>query len=382
VRLLLTCATPEYTGPAELMLEDALALRAAGHEVTIAFDTRRQGSLRSRVEAAGLPIEEGLDLCRRPDPARIAADVRRLRAGLVAGRWDTVHTRFSHDHHVALLALAGLDRERFRLLRSCELLHNAAAGIARSLAYAGTDRFAVPSAAHGAALERNHLIDPARIAPLPGRVDAARFSPGVSTLRAELGIPAEAPVAGIVSRIKPDRRHADLLAAFARALRAVPAARLVIVGRGEGEPEVRALAERMGLARCVHFAGYRTGDALVDAYRAFDVKAWLAPGNDGTCRAVLEAMGCGCAVLGGAFGAVAEAVVDGETGRLCDPDDVEATGGALAWLLADRSRARALGEAGRRRVLSRYTPARRGAALHALYEEAWAMGPARASHRC
>ncbi|WP_373049473.1 glycosyltransferase family 4 protein [Vulgatibacter sp.] len=381
MRLLLLCATPEFTGPAELMLEDAATLRAAGHEVTVAFDSRRAGSLRGRVEALGLPIEESLDLCRLASPAAFAGDVRRLRGLLRAGRWETIHARFSHDHHVALLATAGLDRRRFRLLRSVELLHNAARGAARSLAYAGTDRFAVPSEAHGAALVRNHGVDPARIDKLPGRVDAARFAPGPSGLRAELGIPEGAPVVGIVSRIKPDRLHADLLRAFARARREVPDAWLVVVGRGEGEPEVRALADAMGLAARTRFAGYRTGAALADAYRAFDVKAWLAPGNDGTCRAVLEAMASGCAVLGGDFGAVAESVVDGETGRLCDPRDAEDTGRALAWLLADRRRAAALGAAGRSRVLARYTPAGRAASLLGLYERAWESGPVRPSHQ-
>ncbi len=380
MRLLLLCSTPEYTGPAELMLDDAVVLRDAGHEVTIAFDTRREGSLRARVEALGLPIEESLDLCRITSAGAFARDVARLRKALAARRWDTLHARFSHDHHIALAALAGMDRGGFRLLRSCELLHNAARGVARSLVYAGTDRFAVPSGEHADTLAANHALDRARIDLLPGRVDAARFAQGPSSLRGELGIPENAPVAGIVSRIKPDRRHADLLAAFARALREVPDAWLVIVGRGEGEPDVRALAASMGLERRVRFAGYRTGAALDDAYRAFDVKAWLAPGNDGTCRAVLEAMATGCAVLGGRFGAVAEAVVDGETGRLCDPGDRTDTGDALAWLLADRSRARALGEAGRRRVLARYTPEGRAAALHALYAAAWSAAPVRPSH--
>lgn len=380
MKLLLLCATPEYTGPAELMLDDAVTLQAEGHEVAVAFDTLRPGSLRERVEAAGLRIEESLGLSRKGSPLSFARDVARLRRLVEEERYDTLHVRFSHDHHAALLALAGIERAGVRLIRSCELLHNAAPGAGRSLVYAGTDRFAVPSAEHAAALVENHGIAAGRIDRLPGRVDAERFRPGPSPLRAELGIPADAPVVGIVSRIKPDRRHPDLLAAFARALGKVPDARLVIVGRGEGEPEVRALVERMGLGGSVHFAGYRTGAALAEAYRAFDVKAWIAPGNDGTCRAVLEAMASGCAVLGGRFGAVADAVIDGETGRLCDPDDVGATGEALAWLLADRARARILGEAGRRRVLACYTPAGRADALRELYGRAWAEGPRRPSH--
>jgi len=377
VKILSLCATPEYTGPAELMLEDAVSLRAAGHEVTVGFDGRREGTMRSFVEAAGLPIQEGLDLCRIGRPLPIARDVLALRRWLREGRYDTVHVRFSHDHHVALLAMAGLERRSLRLVRSCELLENVAPGWHRTVPFAGTDRFVVPSGDHAEGLIRNHGVSSDRIDVVRGRVDAARYAPGPSGLRAELGITEEAPVVGIVSRMKPDRRHPDLVAAFARALASVPSAWLVVVGRGEGEPLVRAAAERAGVGHRVRFAGYRTGDELADAYRGFDVKAWLASGNDGTCRAVLEAMASGCAVLGGRFGAVAESVVDGVTGRLCDPGDHEATGAALAWLLADRARAASLGEAGRHRVLAHYTPERRAADVLAVYERAW-TDPARA----
>ena len=58
MRLLLTCATPEYTGPAELMLEDAVTLREAGHDVSVAFDTRREGSLRERVPMSPRAIQQ------------------------------------------------------------------------------------------------------------------------------------------------------------------------------------------------------------------------------------------------------------------------------------------------------------------------------------
>lgn len=374
MKVLLLCATPEYTGPAELMLEDARALLEAGHEVRVAFDTRREGSLRGRVEALGLPIEEGLDLSRKFRPEAAIADVLHLRRALREGRYDTLHCRFAHDHHLALLAAAGR-RRGLRILRSTELLQNVAPGAQRNLPYTFTDFFAVPSDAHRRDLVRFHGVPEERVRFLPGRVDAQRFSPGPSELRAELGIPEDAPVAGIVSRIKPDRRHAELLAAFARVHRDLPDAWLVLVGRGEGVPEVEAAIANLGIGHRVRLAGYRVGPSLEDAYRALDVKAWIAPGNDGTCRAVLEAMASGCAVLGGRFGAVAEAVVDRITGRLCDPDDPDDLASKLRWLLEDRRRARDLGAAGRERARQVYSPGLRKEAVLRLYESAWAESP-------
>lgn len=365
-RLLLTCATPEYTGPAELMLEDAVTLRAAGHEVTIGLDTRREGTLRARVEALGFAIDEGLDLCRIARPGAILRDVLHLRAAFREGRYELVSTRFSHDHHAALFAARPLGARRPRIVRSAELLANVAPGLARGAALRRTDLVVVPSEEHAAAVRAAHGLPAERIALLPGRVDASRFCPGPSGLRAELGVPLDAPVVGIVSRIKPDRLHARLVGAFARALAQVPSARLVIVGRGEGRPTVEELVRARGLAASVLFAGYRTDAALVDAYRSFDVKAWIAPGNDGTCRAVLEAMACGAAVLGGRFGAVADSVVDGATGLLRDPSDEAALADALASLLSDRARCALLGAAGRARVLQNFRPEDRAARVRAL----------------
>ena len=67
--------------------------------------------------------------------------------------------------------------------------------------------------------------------------------------------------------------------------------------------------------------------------------------------AYVEAGACGKPAVASASGGGGEIVVDGETGRVVDPEDAAALEAALASLLADPERARAFGERARERVL-------------------------------
>lgn len=69
---------------------------------------------------------------------------------------------------------------------------------------------------------------------------------------------------------------------------------------------------------------------------------------------ILEAMGCGRAVVASAVGGVAEQVVEGETGRIVPPRDEDALGRALVDMLADPDRLGRMGAAGRRRAEDRF----------------------------
>jgi glycosyltransferase involved in cell wall biosynthesis len=190
---------------------------------------------------------------------------------------------------------------------------------------------------------------------VPAGVDAHWFSPGSAPeQRTQWGIPREAALAGIVARMKAERGHAALLRAFAEVERQVPQAWLAVVGRGEAEAELRALARDLRLSRVV-FGGYLRGPGLVQAYRALDVAVWLREGNDGACRGVLEAMACGVPVLAGSDGAPGELV--GDTGRVVAAQDARSISHALGELLGDLGRARQLGRAARERALE-FTPRR------------------------
>ena len=370
MKVLLTLASASVTGPAERVMGDARALLAAGHEVSVAHDTVRPGNFGERLMAAGIPREAGLALCPKPTPAQLARDLFRLRAALRAGRFDLVHAHFSHDHQLAILAALGL-RRRPRIVRAAETERQLEPTIARRQSYRRSDGLEVATRERAARLVQRFGLAPERVEALAGAVDAERFRPAPpgapSPLRQRLGIGAEVPLVGIVARIKAERRHTELLAAFARLAPDFPAARLAIVGRGEGEPALRAEALRLGIERRVHFAGYWAGPELVQAYQGLDVAVWLAEGNDGSCRGVLEAMAVGLPMVAGDAGASAELVQGGASGLLVPPGDVPALTVALGRLLAAPGERRAFGDAGRRRAQEHYSWERRGEALVDFY---------------
>ena len=98
---------------------------------------------------------------------------------------------------------------------------------------------------------------------VPAGVDAAWFTPVTAPcLRRDWGVPGDAPLAGIVARMKPERGHRTLLRAFTRVLSACPEAWLVLVGRGEDEAALRALAAQ--LSPRIVFGGYLRGPGLVE----------------------------------------------------------------------------------------------------------------------
>ena len=68
----------------------------------------------------------------------------------------------------------------------------------------------------------------------------------------------------------------------------------------------------------------------------------------------MEASACGLAVLGGRSGGVPDAVREGETGILVDPDDVGAVAAGINELLGNPERRKQLGAAGRRAVETFY----------------------------
>jgi glycosyltransferase involved in cell wall biosynthesis len=374
VRILELLSSPVWTGPAEPMASVAGHLARRGHGVEIAVDTRRPGDLRERLRAMGFSVRDDLALSTKGFPPPLLADA--LRLARLAARFDVFHAHFSNDHAAALLGVGSRRGPRPRVVRTIHSARSLRDRPLQGLAHRRTDGLVAVCEAHARILERRFRVPAERILATRGAVDARAYSPDGHDLRGELGLAPGQPVAGIVSRVKPDRRHGELVDAFRIVADRLPDARLLVVGRGEGLEDLRVRVAHRGLERHVVFAGYRTGAALAAAYRTLDVKVQLAEGNDGTCRALLEAMASGRPGVAYRFGAPAEAIVDGTTGLLVEEGDVAALAAALVEVLVAPGRARAMGLLARERMRSLYTEDARADAMEAFLERLLAAPPA------
>ncbi len=136
----------------------------------------------------------------------------------------------------------------------------------------------------------------------------------------------------------------------------------IIGGSGNGgsidtDPEVRrlrSLAEELGVEAQVTFRGQLGREEIPAVIRSANLVActpWYEPFG----IVPLEAMACGVPVIATSVGGLQDTVVDGVTGLLIPPRDVDAFATAAARLLTDPEFAQELGRAGTRRVRDRFT---------------------------
>lgn len=187
------------------------------------------------------------------------------------------------------------------------------------------------------------------------------------------GVPPGAVATGgevvTVGRLAPGKGAVDFVRASLILGRKFPGVTFALVGDG---PERERLQVLVGSAR-IRFAGFQEDPSAELAKAAVFVHSSRL--GEGLPNAVLEAMAAGLPVVATDVGGTREAVVEGETGFLLRPGDVEAIADRVGRLLADRGLARAMGARGRARVAERFSLSAMVAANEALYERL--AGPVR-----
>ena len=186
-------------------------------------------------------------------------------------------------------------------------------------------------------------------------------------LRQELGIQSTDFVIGFVGRLLDDHKLVSvLIQSFARVVTDYPTApfKLLVVGDGPDRKMLEAVAANAGVSERVVFAGYQADPAPF--YTVMNVFALLSA-REGFGMAAVEAMFFGLPVIGSAVGGIKDIVVDGVTGFLVPPSDVQAASAAIGKVFQDTGARSKMGTEGYARAMNLFTSKRYAANVAALY---------------
>lgn len=362
-----------WTGPAEPALNLATALMRRGCEVLFASGKAPRGldnTILPMAEERHVPTRTGLSLSKHMNPFTNYPDGRRLRAWLEAEHFDFIHCHLRNDHIVAALAARKMPGRPI-VVRSCYADDGPRGYWEGRLMREFTDGLLVISD-HA----RRHAIERVGIAAdrtwlFDTSVDLERFDPRrpLGNRRAELGIPPEAFVVGIVARVQWRRRFHVFLKAIGLARRQLPGLRALIVGRGTHMKTIAVdPVRKMGLESTVLFPGYQTGDDFVRTLATLDAKLFLVPGTDGSCRAVREAMAMALPVISSRRGILPELVGDGVRGLVVD-DTPETLADAIIRLSRSPEQRAAMGRNAREHALAHFSLERQAERVSEVYRE-------------
>lgn len=204
-------------------------------------------------------------------------------------------------------------------------------------------------------------------------IDCTEFAPGGGpAVRAEFGIPTDAPVVGIVGHVQEWKGQHLVTEAVARAIKQVPELRCLIVGGlhragGDYGETLRARIEDMGLSDRIIMTGERSDvPACLDAMDIL-IHSSITPEPFG--RVMIEGMALSKPVIAPREGGPLEIVVDGETGLLVEPRDPGALADAIIALCSNPDTSRKMGQAGRERVDAVFDIRHHVAAIETLFDE-------------
>jgi glycosyltransferase involved in cell wall biosynthesis len=314
-----------------------------------------RGPLAADLEALGVPVLS-LDMRSKLDPrpiAHLTGIVRRLRP-------DVIQTWLYHADFAGLVVAAVLRRTN-RLLWNvrCSDMDFAVAQeqgtawLVRRLANLSAWPAGVIVNSHAGRLHHERLgYRPRRWIEIPNGFDLAHWRPdadAATRLRAELGLPADAPLVGMCARVAPMKDHATFLATIGILRKRFPGVRGVLAGRGT-ETLARRVAE-LGLAANVTLLGERSD--LPNLLPGLDVFCLSSAFGEGFANVLGEAMASGVPCVATNVGDAADIV--GETGRIVPPRQPDALAAALGEMLVmSTSQRRALGARARSRIEDRY----------------------------
>ncbi|TPV92554.1 MAG: glycosyltransferase family 4 protein [Myxococcales bacterium FL481] len=198
-------------------------------------------------------------------------------------------------------------------------------------------------------------VDPHRIAVVPNGTDPGQWHRVDATAWRRQHDLGQARVVASVGRLVPNKGFDRVIEAMPTVLARVPNTIYIVGGTGPDEARLRELARSLGVASRVRFVGRVPDHELNAFYSGADVFTTISreapPAIEGFGIVFLEAAACETPVVAGRSGGIPDAVLDGETGILVDPQRADAVAAGILQILEDPALGRRLGRHGRQRVV-------------------------------
>ncbi len=164
------------------------------------------------------------------------------------------------------------------------------------------------------------------------------------------GIPEDRIVVGMIACLKPQKSPADFVDVAARVARERSDVHFVMAGDGELRPAVEERIRELGIADRVTLLGWKNEDEMPEVYRNLDIVV-LTSLWEGLPCVFSEAMAAELPIVATNVDGAREAIVDGESGFLHQPHDIEGMARSVLKLIADPALRKEMGRRGKSRVM-------------------------------
>jgi glycosyltransferase involved in cell wall biosynthesis len=338
--------SPAMGGMEQHVLELASGLAARGIRTAVVCSARPEiAPLREQLVRAGAAVHTPLD---RGGPLGVPARVKDLAEVFRQYPRGVLHVHSTGFHGGDLVLLAGKWARMAALVRTEHVPPQPPVGLRHRLQVRWRDRLLDKVICVSSGNREEHIDvlgrSPGKLTVVPNGIDVERFAAADGGgVHAELGLPADVRLVGVVARLAEARKGIAEFVRMAASLAPDHArARFVIVGDGPLRPSLERLARDLGVGTRVMFVGERADvERVMAAMHIFVMPSLWEAGP----LTLLEAMAIGKAVVTTPVGVAPDVVTSGRNGVFAPVGDVEALAGAVDRLLRDDALVARIGEA-------------------------------------
>lgn len=175
-------------------------------------------------------------------------------------------------------------------------------------------------------------------------------------LKQQFNISPDKIIVGMIGPIDPHKGHATIIEVFKCSKILQQNTHFVVVGKGNKNlvAALKSKVHNYGLSKNFTFTGFLSGDSL-NIIAAFDILVMPTTDFEGFGYSMAEAMSIGVPVVASAVGAIPEVIVNGESGFLMKPDDIEGWQNRLEALVQNSNQRVVIGMQGRKRVKENFS---------------------------